>query len=117
MMKAASRVSGALALAAVATLPLRQAHAQTVDRCEVVITPAAGRTIPANAPSLHYFLVAIGANVPPEAFSPPAGIELFNGAGTTVPVTVDMDSSYGYRIEPATPFVAGQRYRLRYPDP
>src|SRR5262245_12261101 len=117
-MRPARRVFGGLALLAVTTAALSGgAHAQGTDRCEVVITPSAGRTIPANAPALHYFLAATGANLPPEAFAPPQGIQLFNGAGASVPVTVDYDPSYGYRIEPATPFVAGQSYRLRYPDP
>ena len=103
--------------AVTAAAPSGGAHAQTADRCEVVITPSAGQTIPANAPALHYVLNAIGANVPQEAFAPPQGIQLYNGGGASVPVTVNDDPSYGYRIEPATPFVAGQSYRLRYPDP
>ena len=101
-----------LAIAAAA-----EARAQSADRCEVVITPSAGRTIPANAPALHYVVAAIGSNIPQEAYAAPVGIQLFNGGGASVPVTVNDDPSYGYRIEPGTPFVAGQTYRLRYPDP
>jgi hypothetical protein len=109
---------GSVVVLAVMTAALSgEAQAQTADRCEVVITPSAGRTIPANAPALHYVLSATGANIPPEAFAPPQGIQLFNGAGVSVPVSVNYDSFYGYRIEPETPFVAGQSYRLRYPDP
>jgi len=106
-----------LLVAALAAAPLGVARAQGADQCVVAITPAAGRSIPANAPALHYVLFATGANVPPEAFQPPQGIELFNGAGAGVPVTINADPFYGYEIDPATPFVAGQTYRLRYPDP
>src|SRR4029079_17517452 len=70
-----------------------------------------------NTPALHYVLNAVGAHIPQEAYAPPQGIQLFNGSGASVPVTVTDDPSYGYRIEPSAPFVAGQSYRLRYPDP
>ena len=117
-MRAAARVTFGLLLCSIAaSVPSPRAHAQATDRCEVIITPSAGRAIPANAPALHYVVEAIGANVPQEAYAAPVGIQLFNGAGATVPVTVNDDPFYGYRIEPGTPFVAGQSYRLRYPDP
>lgn len=106
-----------LLVAALTAAPLGAAWAQTSDQCTVEIAPASGRTIPANAPALHYALYATGANPPPEAFQPPQGIQLFDGAGASVAVTVDSDPSYGYRITPAAPFVAGQTYRLHYPDP
>src|SRR5580765_5472732 len=106
-----------LVIAALTAAPLGAARAQGVDQCVVAIAPASGRTIPANTPALNYVLAATGANPPPEAFQPPQGIQLFNGAGASVAVTVDDDPSYGYRITPATPFVAGQTYRLHYPDP
>src|SRR5262245_3508245 len=80
----------------------REARAQAADRCEVIVTPAAGRTIPANAPALHYVVEAIGSNIPQEAYAAPVGIQLFNAAGATVPVTVNDDPFYGYRIEPGT---------------
>jgi uncharacterized membrane protein YgcG len=115
-MRMAAKIGwGVLALAAAA--PSGEAHAQTTDRCEVVVTPAAGRAIPANAPALHYVVAAIGSNIPQEAYAAPVGIQLFDGSGANVPVTVNDDPSYGYVIEPITPFVAGQSYRLRYPDP
>ena len=104
-------------LAAVTAVRSNEARAQAADRCEVVITPSAGRTIPANAPALHYFIAAIGSNIPQEVYAAPVGIQLFDGSGATVPVTVNDDPFYGYRILPGRPFVAGQSYRLHYPDP
>jgi uncharacterized membrane protein YgcG len=117
-MRTAVRVASGLLVCAAAVPPLsREARAQATDRCEVIVTPSAGRTIPANAPALHYVVAAIGANIPQEAYAAPVGIQLFNGAGANVPVTINDDPSYGYRIEPSVPFIAGQTYRLRYPDP
>jgi uncharacterized membrane protein YgcG len=117
-MRTAAKVASSVALVAMAALaPSRDARAQAADRCETIITPSPGRTIPANAPALHYVVAAIGSNVPQEAYAAPVGIQLFNGGGASVAVTVNDDPFYGYRIEPATPFVAGQSYRLRYPDP
>src|SRR4051812_22014824 len=95
-----AKVVGVVGVAITMAAPSGGARAQSADRCEVVITPSAGRTIPANAPALHYVLYATGANVPPEAFAPPQGIQLFNGAGASVALTVNDDSFYGYRIEP-----------------
>jgi uncharacterized membrane protein YgcG len=117
-MTAAAKVGAGVAVLAIATLATStEAHGQSADRCEVIITPSAGRMIPANAPALHYVVEAIGSNIPPEAYAAPQGIELYDGAGASVQVTVSDDSSYGYRIEPGRSFVAGQSYRLRYPDP
>lgn len=117
-MRTAAKAASAVALLAIAALaPSREARAQAADRCETIITPSAGRTIPANAPAVHYVVEAIGSNIPQEAYAAPVGIQLFNGAGASVPVTVTDDPFYGYRIEPGAGFVAGQTYRLHYPDP